>query len=94
MAYFYEENVSRERGGMPIDFDRVDAVKAWAKHYANMMMLEFLHANECDGRAAADLRREMTVCQSKMDFWKKKDNWNAERAASAAEAVKKNWQGA
>jgi hypothetical protein len=91
MAYFYDENPTRS-DGTAIDFDRVDAVKAWSKHYANMLMLDFLHANERDGRAAADLRREMQVCQRKMDWWKKKDNWDAERAVVTAEAIKKDWE--
>ena len=92
MAYFYSDSEERQSGGPPIDFTKIDAVKAWAKHYANMLMLGFLEANETDGRARADVRREIAVCQKKMDYWQKQPSWEAVRGLDAAEECKKLWR--
>lgn len=97
MAYIYEDNEGSGKGhvfrGRPVPYEDQDAVGHWARHFANSLMLDFLHAGETDGRERAGLRREMQICERKMEHWRKHRNWNSQAAAQAAEAERAKWNG-
>jgi hypothetical protein len=94
MVYFvYADNEERQPfRGRPKPYHEQDAVALWLVHYSNSKYLTFLARNETDVIERNRAVHELSICQKKMDFWKRHVNWDAKRAGSLAQEIDKKWQ--
>lgn len=88
--FIYSEN--REPFSGTIDFSRIDAVKQYVKHYENsLLLLMFMSQGTVVEKAQA--RKEMAICERKMKFWERQDNFVWERALVEMDKIKKMFAG-
>lgn len=91
MAFFYEENQVRG-GAPPVPYHDQDANRAWIGHYRNSLMLRFFEQNDPDIRQRAQARRELQICERKLEYWRRHANYDQQRAIRDAEVAKKEWK--
>ena len=91
----YEENPVRQGGGPRGSYLEMDAVKHWIRHMGNFYYLRFIETNPLADRSEVWMaRREIPICERKLEYWKKHPNWDAETAARENEKLKKIWASA
>ena len=83
---------TREPFSGSIDFSRIDAVKQFLKHYDNSLFLLLL-MSQGTVIEKAQARKEMAICERKMKFWERQDNYNRDAALAGMDKAKKLWAG-
>jgi len=88
MTFIYSD--AKEPFTGSIDFNKINATKAYLNHYDSMQILKFFHLN---GTRLEKLQadKEMTICERKMTFWKRQANFDMKVAQTAIDQVNKNW---
>jgi hypothetical protein len=77
--------------GRPVPYHQQNAVKHWARHYLNWCELRFIERRG-DRQEVVQARKELIICQRKMDHWQRHANWSAAEAATARAAADKIWE--
>lgn len=93
MSYtFYSDTVKYD--GPPIDPLRCDAVKAYMKHYENLLILKVMMGDASSTPAEkAQARLETAICERKLAYWRRQPHFEQQRANEEMGAAKKRWQG-
>jgi hypothetical protein len=55
-------------------------------------MLRFFEQNDPDIRQRAQARRELQICERKLEYWRRHANYDQQRAIRDAEVAKKEWK--
>lgn len=87
---FYSETPEKMSG--TFDASKCDAVKQFLKHFDNSLVILFLMSNGTVHEKAT-MRRQMEICERKMLYWKRQDNFCMKRALIGTDAAKKKWTG-
>ncbi len=69
-----------------------DANTIYANHLENYFYLRFILMNSDDFKEKAQANKELTICQRKLDFWKKHTNFCSAVAERDTQVVKKKWR--
>lgn len=89
--YFYSDAKSENVGN--VDIWRMNGTTAYVNHYDNLLFLQFILHNplssEVERRQA---RKEMEICEKKLEFWRRHPNYVHEEALRRVNDLKKNWQ--
>lgn len=70
----------------------MDPIKAYLKHYSNYLYLDFITKRSEDRLELHQARKELTICERKLAFWKRHPKWNATTAANEVARLKQQWQ--
>jgi hypothetical protein len=92
MTHFIYLDEREVFSGRPVPYARQDAVKHWSRHYANYKFLSFIETRSDDFAERAQARKEIAICQKKMEHWRKHANWTAEAGAVARAREDLRWQ--
>lgn len=87
--FFYSE--SPRAASNPVDVWKMDAVKAYMRHFENYLFLDFILNNGTD----AEKRQssvEMAICERKMKFWERHPNFIADAVKVKKEKLLKDWR--
>lgn len=79
--------------GRPVPYHQQNAVRGWARHYANFLYLEFIRSRSDDREERRRAEHEIRICQRKMDHWQRHGNWDAVEAGRAREQEDSRWRG-
>lgn len=90
MPHFYSE--TSVRTGHPVDVWRMDATKAYLRHYSNLLTLSFF-AQTGTRSERADAEKEIIICHRKLKFWQAHPNYDADLALKGVEKLKSDWSG-
>jgi hypothetical protein len=71
----------------------INPTKAYLKHYSNYLFLEFITKRSQDRSELHQARKELTICERKLAYWKKVPGWESARVATEVEKLKKQWAG-
>lgn len=89
--FFYSD--TRMPGAPKIDIWKMNGTKAYLRHYDNYLFLQFVTVNprstETEKRQA---RLELTICEKKLEFWRKHPNYDHDEALKGVQALKRNWE--
>lgn len=84
--FFYADVSSGSSG--KINFDRLDPVKQFLKHYENSLFLKhYMSVGNFTERAQAS--KEMGICERKMQYWARNKNFVMDRALEGMSDLKK-----
>jgi hypothetical protein len=69
-----------------------DANSQYAKHLENYFYLRFILMNSDDFKEKAQANKELSICQRKLDFWRRHGNFCDAVAQRDTEETKKKWR--
>lgn len=78
--------------GRPTPYNQQDAVRHWARHYANFKFLSFVAERSTDRIEVQRARAELLICSKKMMHWQRHVNWTAQEGARARAAEDRKWE--
>jgi len=78
----------KNKGAIPIA--DLDATKLYLGHFENSLMLKFFLANGTT-KEKADASRELVICERKMKFWERQQNFDQAKATEGTNLLKLNW---
>ena len=90
MGLVYDDNPPRSNGNPP-RYDTQDANKGYLKHYANMLLLDFIAKSTKDFKEAAQARGELLIAERKMEYWKRHMNYDQATVTRGIEKIKAQW---
>ncbi|AMB48326.1 hypothetical protein [Methylobacterium sp. AMS5] len=90
-AIFYADNKSGE--GVKIDVWRMNGTKAYLRHYENYLMLDFIAKSTKDREEQRRARVELTMCEKKLEFWKRHPKYDHDEAKAGVAKLKAMWEG-
>ncbi len=85
----YEDN--EVRGKHVVPYHKINATKAYLKHYDNMLLLEFFAKNETDYLLRRRAEHELGIARRKMEYMERHINFNREEANKGIQELKKIW---
>lgn len=94
MFYVYSDN--REVGNaIPLSvLMKIDANKKYAEHYYNHCYLQFILKHEASTFIEkAQANKEIGICDRKLNYWKRHQNWDATESAKLCSKIRKQWHG-
>lgn len=86
---YSEERTEHEPSRVP--YEKWNAVKAFLNHYDNYLYLSFLAAHSKDGRERAQARKELGLCERKMEWWKRHPNYDQAAVVKGCMEAKARW---
>lgn len=91
MTFFYSD--TRDPDAPKINVWKMNGTKAYLRHYDQYLFLHFVagnsRASEAERRQA---RHELTICEKKLEFWKRHPNYDHDEALRGIANLKKNWR--
>lgn len=87
MTFIYSDTEPKGRGfsgSMP------PPVACYATHYSNYLYLRLITVNGTD-EDKRQARKEIDICQRKMDYHRKRPGWTAEEAATRCAEMRRQW---
>jgi hypothetical protein len=91
MTIFYSEQRSEPVGPLP-PYETWDAVKGYLNHYSNYLVLDFMAKTSKDGREKAQARKELTICERKLAYWRRHPNFRLDEVTRGVEKLKAMWR--
>lgn len=89
--FCYSETGGHTKGF--VDLSRADAVKNYLIHYGNSKTLRFIINKSQDFGDRRQATRELEICERKMLFWSKHNNFESASVGTAKQKIDKMWQG-
>jgi hypothetical protein len=80
--------------GRPVPYLQQRPTRAWVRHYTNYLLLDFMARRSPDRAEVAQARREIAICQARMDRCRRHPCWDAEEAARGRAQADAIWQSA
>lgn len=90
MHFIYDDSSVRTPYASRVPFNELDALRYWGNHFANSLELAFFLKNG-DTHEKLRASHELSICDKKMNFWKKHPNFDSQQAAVISQRLKKNW---
>ena len=87
--FFYSDTAPRS--SVQIDVWRMNANKAYMRHYENFLFLDFILNNGND-REKVEAKVELKICERKLDFWKKHPNFEPQTVQALVEKMHIAWK--
>ena len=75
----------------PIPYDRIPATRKYVEHYSNYLFLQFISTNTKDRDERLQALKELTICERKLEWFKRHRNWNQDEALRQVNKLKRNW---
>lgn len=92
MAIVYDDSVKSDHTGPMPPYETWKATEKYLGHYENYLYLDFIAKNSTDRKELHQARKELTICERKMEYWKRHPNWNKDKDVFAKiEKLKKQW---
>jgi hypothetical protein len=89
--FFYSSEKS-DLAGVAIAFHKFNATKCWLKHYDNLLFLQFVANNVRASRTEKhQAAKEMLICERKLKFWARQENYVEAEAQAGALKAKTLW---
>ena len=87
----YEDDNGLRKAGAPSNLHNANATKCYLKHYENYLTLKFFaeRGNWDEKRRA---QKEIEVCERKLAYWKKHENFNTDAANKGVLALQSMWK--
>lgn len=84
------DDKSVRQSGPPFDPLRVNAVKAYMKHYDNYLYLTFMlsSGNVVEKHQAS---KELAICERKLEYWRRQPHFIQSEANAAMIQAKRRW---
>jgi hypothetical protein len=90
MHYFYKD--TEEPGRPKFNLSAMDGTKAYLRHFDNYLFLQFVSTNErASELEKRQARHELTICERKLEYWKRHPRYEHEAALRGVSELKKNW---
>lgn len=94
MTFFYSDTT--QPGPRPqINVWEMNGTRNYLKHYDNYLFLQFVSTNprstDAEKRQA---RLELTICEKKLEFWRRHPNYDQDEALKGIQDLKRNWSAA
>jgi hypothetical protein len=86
----YPDNEIRQQRH-PVKYSDMNANKHWLTHYSNSKYLTFFSQHETTLTDRLRALHELTICQRKMDYWKRHPNWDLSTLTSQIQQIDKEW---
>lgn len=86
--FFYSDN---DKSSVSFSISDLDASIMYMKHYRNFLFLDFM-ANNGSFKEKGEALKEIEICKRKMNFWKKKPDFNKENVMKLREIANKDWK--
>jgi hypothetical protein len=81
--------------GRPVPYHKQNATKHWSTHMSNFYYLRFVETNKLATREEIlQARKEIPICQRKIDHWQRHMNFDPEEAARLKQDLNKIWHSA
>ena len=78
--------------GRMTKYENMDATKHYLTHYENQCYLEFIARHpETTMIEKAQARKELVMCSSKLQHWKRHPNWNQKMVEEGIKTINKGW---
>jgi hypothetical protein len=87
--FFYSDTAPK---GNPVPYNRLNAITGYMKHFDNYLFLKFIQENTKDFKEKAQATKELTICERKMEWWKKHPTYDQQRITSLCAAAKSKWE--
>jgi len=90
---FFYNTGSPEAGPRPqINIWNWDGTKQYLKHYDQYKFLHFVTVNPRSSEAEKrQARAELTICEKKLEFWRKHPNYDHAAAMKGVDTLNKHW---
>ncbi|MCP1540127.1 hypothetical protein [Methylorubrum extorquens] len=92
MAIFYSDNAERSGGSISVPYSQWNANKGYLTHYENYLVLDFITRASKDRAEIAQARKELTICERKLEFWRKHPNFETAVVTRKVEEMKRQWE--
>jgi hypothetical protein len=70
-----------------------DSNKMWLRHYANYIELSWMGAQpSLSHMERRQVEKELRICQKKLDYWYRKDDWSVKNCQSEIDRLKGLWK--
>lgn len=89
MALIYD--TSAQSAGVPISVSRMNATKAFLRHFENKLILSFF-AEKGSQIEKWQAEKELLICERKLRFWEKHPNFEGAVAMKEMGNLKKAWK--
>lgn len=86
--FFYSDTEPRGPGGA----FKGDPTRCYLTHYANSLSLKFFATKDPDPRQRGQALRELTICERKMDYWRKRPGFEQKEALKGIQELRKQWR--
>ena len=91
MFYFYSDSKQPITGDIAIW--NMNGTRCYLTHYDNYLFLQFVSNNKLSSEMEKkQARHEQTICEKKLEFWKRHPKYVHEDAVAGIALLKKNWR--
>lgn len=77
--------------GSKTPYQDLAANRFWLTHFSNFMYLDFIAKKSEDRLEQHQARKEIVICQHKMDYWKRHPNWSMKIVDPEVARIKRQW---
>jgi len=71
--------------------DEINPNKQYKKHLENYFYLKFINMNSKDGVEIYQSNKELKVCQRKLDYWRKREDFDEKICLLDHQELTKKW---
>lgn len=89
-SYFYQDN--EPFTGRPVPYHKQNANQGYLKHFANSLYLKFFEQHETDPMQRRQARKEMDICDRKMNHWRRHMNFDPQYVGTECDKLRKMWK--
>lgn len=91
--YFYS-TTPLPRSNAPVNLQKMNAIKAYLGHYANLLSLNWIAKTAKTFEARHQANREMAICQRKLVYWERHQNYDQAAALRGVADLKRAFKSA
>jgi len=77
--------------GPPRNLADVNATKRWLDHASNMLVLKAMEQDSRDAREKAQITKELRICERKMTYWERHQNFVRRDAEIGLAELRRAW---